>query len=135
MEILRARTRGRPVRLDFGGSLYDVREVRLDSEGVTCSAERGAKHGPPGPQPIRWQDVHGIETRRSYLVPGMAVGALALAITAGVLIHGESDPGPGMAVLLAFPPAGALAGGLIGAFVPRWNHEWPPAKPRSRVLH
>ena len=140
--VLRSHVRGRVARVWVGDTHFDVRHVRFDSLGIAFAAEprMGERSGNPsatshdstGPRsglsPISWGAVQGLETRHSYVLPGIVTGTLLMTIAGGAVASAAgSDPGPGIIIVYAFPPAGALLGGLVGAAFPRWQHEWPPA--------
>ena len=118
--MLRSHARGRPVRLWVGDSLLKARRVQIDSLGITFVGE-------PRALPIPWTAINRLETRHSSLLIGIVVGTLVGAVASIATAQAAGpDPGPGILIIVAFPPAGALLGGLIGAPIPRWRHEWPP---------
>jgi hypothetical protein len=124
LALLRAHLRGRVARLQVGGTVLIVRHVVVDSLGLSFETSPGGRRSSPTP----WAGVNRLETRHNALVPGIVTGAMALSIGGLELIAGAGpDPGPGVLLVLAFPPAGALVGGMVGAAIPRWQHEWPPA--------
>jgi hypothetical protein len=130
--LLRAHAGGRLVRLSIGASQFERRDVRFDSAGVSWAhpAPGSVKDATVADTTFAWGAIDRIETRRSSFWRGVVVGALVGTVLglAGSSSAG-SDPGPGIIVFLAFPPAGAVLGGILGTAFPHWRHEWPPARP------
>ena len=129
--VLRAHVGGRVIRVGSGGVSLEGRDARLDSLGIEWEP---AGTGGAAPRALPWAGVDRLETRRSNALRGLVFGAFAgtLAMVA-VSRQAGSDPGPGIVVVFALPPAGAALGGLVGSTVPRWQHEWPPASRPPRT--
>ena len=133
---IQSRTRKRPTRVRVGDPDFDFRPIRVDSLGVTFLPARSAEAtDPAAPSLVRWREVESIETRHSHVLVGIIFGAsLGTYLAQAALNRAGSEPGPGILLYLAFPPAGALLGGLGGAMIPRWQKEWPPPEPPKRRL-
>jgi len=137
IEFLTARARAHVVRISLASYRAEVRGARFDSAGVAYDGDPihvvrpgggpGAPVAAPSRAAIPWREIRALETRHSHVALGIVLGTVLGFIAAAVVADAAgSDPGPGIAVVAVFPPVGALAGGLIGARIPRWRHEWPP---------
>ena len=128
--MLRSHNRDHMVRLWVGDSLLKARRVEIDSLEVTLVGEPRANGSP-----IPWTAIARLETRHSSLLTGIALGTLLGAAAALAVDQAAGpDPGPGILIIFALPPAGAVLGGLIGAPIPRWRHEWPPRTRPSSTM-
>ena len=125
--LLRSHARGRMVRLWADGARHQGADARFDSLGVTWAAESAPSDS--SLPSLAWAEIDRLETRRSGVLRGVLlgafVGAVAMLATAD---KAGPDPGPGIIIVLAFPPAGAVVGGLVGSATPRWQREWPPER-------
>ena len=137
--LLGEHARDHTVRITVGDTRFESSATRFDSVGVTLLGDpqirepqsadtTGDSAHVLSASPIPWATIDRIETRHSNAVRGAILGTFLFTVVGAALLSSAgSDPGPGIAVFLAFPPAGALIGGLVGKSIPRWKHEWPPA--------
>jgi hypothetical protein len=136
--LLRSHAQGRTVRLSFDHTRLELRDVRFDSlaVGFEVAPLTPGQGEPPGPRsPLPWSAIEAVETRHSNVLPGMVAGAVFLTLAGlavGDAVLGPEPDAAAIVIGLALPPAGAVLGGILGGRFPRWQHEWPPAKRRSR---
>ena len=123
IDVLRSHARRRVTLVWVGDRRFEARGVRIDSLGVTFTGAPAS-----GPTLILWSDIDRLETRHSYVVPGIFAGLFATTAVLGTLSGSGNEWGPAAIVLaIALPPTGMVVGGLIGRSLPLWQHEWPPA--------
>ena len=134
LALLRHDVGHRVVRLRLEGEAYEIAGARVDSSGVAFDPARvdgvarwrsGDKRTPgPLDSPIGWDRIHSIERRNSGIGRGAAIGMLVAPLLLS-LSHRKhySDDMFGV-VVVASCPAGAIVGGLLGAFGATWTPVW-----------
>jgi len=136
--VLRQRVERHVVRVRLGQDLYDIHGARFDTVGIAfdsrglraCRAFADYEPRPPLPSsPIAWDRIDRITVQKPCGTRGAVVGAVvglggmvALGIYANTVSHGE--PGPGILIIYAVPPIGAVTGSAIGAFITRSEPGW-----------
>ncbi len=139
---LRWRVGRNEARVWSGIDAWDVRGARFDSTGVVFGPDdlrgvpawdRGGVNGdysrPAGiTSPIPWSRIDRIQVRRPSVLYGSILGGLIGTVAMASLLAWAvpDDPGPGVLVLFAIPPAGAVLGGAFGAATVRSETVWPP---------
>ncbi len=138
LDRLQRRLAGRPARAWVADGIIEGRDVRADEDGITFGADatiRRAGSAAGSPERfvagrIAWSDVDSIATRRSLAGTTAIVGTFLFTLGAvGVFQAANVDPGPGIAIALAFPPLGAAAGAAIGSRMHHWKRAWPDDRP------
>lgn len=134
MTRLRADVGSGAVRLRIGSDMCTLESARFDSRGVSFAPgveedlPRGTHAETRSParltSPVGWERIRSVDVKRSSTWRG----AFAGGVLAPMAVYVLSASGPRDFTAGLYMPAvvltGALAGGLVGALIPRWERVW-----------
>lgn len=124
---IRARVRGRVVRIHLGGERPLTGHADFLREGVLMRPRVFEVGGGPR-TPIAWSDIGAVEVRHGRSLLGAVAGG---GLVAGAIFAASASPrlsydynlGEGGAAMAAIMlvPVGVAVGALVGTLVPRWE--------------
>ena len=132
LDLVRQRVGTHTVRAQVGALAYDFRGARFDSIGMYFDPRRSSDATPLS-SPVAWDRIQRIDVLKPCGTRGAVIGGAigsALCVSLLMLIAATNDdPGPGALGILALPPIGIGAGGLVGLMIQRKEPAWDRATP------
>ena len=134
---LRAAIGSSVIRVRASGDVFVVNGAVLTPKGVGFEPDdiegaarwrAGEKLVPSLPgSPIPWSAIDRIDARKSGIPKWALIGALALAAGTYVATYDPHEEWHKVTAVAALP-AGAIIGGVVGAFRPDWRWVWKRAR-------